>query len=137
MKDLTKEQETCLVLVYKALIENPMVTDNDFAQQDCIQSLAEKGHLKLQNNAIIITAKGKNTVDFINARHNIVKDFLTKVVMISPDDIETCTSNLEHYIPEEALMQLISHMNNTSSGCSKCAGCSNCHNKSNNCKNCH
>lgn len=133
MKDLTKEQETCLVSVYKTLIENPMVTVSDFAQPNCIQTLAEKGYLNNKpDGTVTITAKGKNTVDFINARHNIVKDFLTKVAMISPDDIETCTGNLEHYIPEEALMQLISHMN-TNSGCSKC---SNCHNKSNNCKDC-
>ena len=53
-----------------------------------------------------MTAKGKKTVDMINARRSIVSDFLQKVLMVDEENLEVCTNNLEYYVTEKVLMQL-------------------------------
>ena len=57
-----------------------------------------------------MTAKGKKTVDMINARRSIVSDFLQKVLMVDEENLEVCTNNLEYYVPEKVLMQLVSYI---------------------------
>lgn len=47
----------------------------------------------------------------INVRRSIVSDFLKKVLMVDEKDLDICTNNLEYYVPEKVLMQLVSYIN--------------------------
>ena len=79
---------------------------------EAVKNLAKKGYINYKPYGIItMTAKGKNAVDMISAKHNIVSDFLEKVLLIDKKDVETCTQNLEYYVPEKVLMQLVSYIN--------------------------
>lgn len=121
MENLTQSLQKYLVAIYEVVLTNTAARVKDISKKmnfgmastsEAVKNLAEKGYINYQPYGIItMTAKGKKTVDMIVARHNIVKDFLNKVLMIDEKNLETCTANLEYFVPEKVLMQLFSYIN--------------------------
>lgn len=120
MENLTQSSQKYLVAIYDVVLTNTAARVKDVAARmsvgmasasEAVKNLAAKGYINYEPYGIItLTAKGKKTVDMIAARHNIVSDFLEKVLMIDKNDVETCTNNLEYFVPERVLMQLVSYI---------------------------
>jgi len=121
MNDLTPILQKYLIAIYDVVLTNSETNVKDISEKmsmemaltsEAVKNLAKKGYINYKPYSFItLTVKGKNTVDIINARHNIVSDFLEKVLMIDKKDLELCTNNLEFYVPEKVLMQLVSYIN--------------------------
>lgn len=121
MENLTQSLQKYLVSIYDLVLLNTACRVKDVSAKmsvgmasssEAVKSLAKKGYVNYEPYGIItITAKGKKAVDMINARRNIVSDFLKKVLMIDEKDLEICTNNLEYYVPEKVLLQLVSYIN--------------------------
>ena len=116
MENLTQSLQKYLIAIYELVLVNAACRVKDVSAKmsvgmasasEAVKALAKKGYVNYEPYGIItITAKGKNTVDKINVRRSIVSDFLQKVLMID----EICTNNLEYYVPEKVLMQLVSYI---------------------------
>lgn len=120
MENLTQSLQKYLVAIYEVVLTNTAARVKDISSKmnigmastsEAIKNLAKKGYINYQPYGIItMTAKGKNAVDMIAARRSIVSDFLEKVLMIDKENLQHCTENLEYYVPEKVLMQLVSYI---------------------------
>ncbi|MCM1010384.1 MAG: metal-dependent transcriptional regulator [Fusobacterium sp.] len=120
MENLTQSLQKYLVAIYEVVLTNTAARVKDISAKmsigmastsEAVKNLAAKGYINYEPYGIItLTAKGKKAVDLIAARHNIVSDFLEKVLMIDKNDVEICTQNLEYYVPERVLIQLVSYI---------------------------
>ena len=120
MENLTQSLQKYLIAIYELVLINTACRVKDVSAKmsvgmasasEAVKALAKKGYVNYEPYGIItITAKGKNTVDKINVRRSIVSDFLQKVLMIDEENLQICTNNLEYYVPEKVLMQLVSYI---------------------------
>jgi DtxR family Mn-dependent transcriptional regulator len=133
MENLTQNSQKCLLFIYELVLSSGITCIEDISNKtnidttNAVQELSKNGYINFDSNKnIALTVKGKNAVDMINARHNIVKDFLEKVLMINQNDLDKCTQNLEYYVPEKALLPLFSYITTNQSSCHGCHGGCGC-----------
>lgn len=73
-----------------------------------LKALADKGYINYRPYSYItLTDKGKKVAKDITYRHNVIKDFLLKVLQIDPDVAEATACKMEHAIDAATIERLV------------------------------
>ncbi len=73
-----------------------------------LKALAEKGYINYQPYSFItLTPKGQKVARDITQRHQVIKDFLLKVLQIDPQTADETACRMEHAIDAKSIERLV------------------------------
>jgi DtxR family Mn-dependent transcriptional regulator len=73
-----------------------------------LKSLAEKGYINYRPYSYItLTSSGQKVAEDISHRHQVIKDFLLKVLKIDPETADDTACKMEHAIDEKTIERLV------------------------------
>lgn len=73
-----------------------------------LRSLSEKGYVNYAPYDIItLTDKGKNLAEDVVRRHETLKDFFVKILLLEEDEAEEASCKIEHAISEKIVNRII------------------------------
>lgn len=73
-----------------------------------LKTLSEKGYINYQPYSFItLTPKGKKLAQEITRRHQVIKDFLSKVLQINAPIAEQTACRMEHTMDEQIIERLV------------------------------
>ena len=115
--DLSESIENYLEAILELEKTNKVARAKDIAEKLDLQKGSVSGALKVlkEKNLInyepysfvTLTAKGKKIAESIYRRHQVINDFLQKVLQIDADKADNTACRMEHAIDEETLERLI------------------------------
>jgi len=114
---LSETLEDYLETILELEIKNKVARVKDIANKLGIQRGSVTGALKiLEKNGFInyqpysyitLTESGLTIAEKISARHNILKDFLIRIVQLDSDNAENMACRMEHTIDESSMEKFI------------------------------
>lgn len=115
--NLTESIEDYLEAIYNLEKINKVSRVKDIALKLGVQRGSVTGALKQLNEKglinykpygfITLTSRGKKIAKEITRRHNILKDFLYRVVQLEPDQAEATACRMEHAVDETSIDKLV------------------------------
>ncbi len=113
--DLTESLEKYLLAIYEIVKENQAARVRDVsnylniggpATSDAVKALASRGYINYVPYGIItITNKGIKKAEEKIYRHNVISNFLEKVLMV--DNVSDSAKNIEYSMPEDVLDKFV------------------------------
>ncbi len=120
MKDLTQSLEKYLSAINELIDLNTAARVKDVAASlaigmastsEAVKTLASRGYINYQPYGIItMTSKGKKAVQKKMERHRIICDFLEKVLMMAPENVEESAKNIEFSMTEDVLQRFVDYI---------------------------
>ena len=117
MKGLSENLENYLETILVLQNENTVARVKDIAQKlgvlsgtvtSALKTLAEKELIKYQPYSFItLTPKGEKIAREILRRHNVIKDFLHRVLLIDEQNAEENACRMEHSMDKTAINRLV------------------------------
>jgi DtxR family Mn-dependent transcriptional regulator len=114
---LSASLEDYLEAIFQICVENPVARVKEIAERlkvraasvtGALQLLAEKGLINYEPYGhITLTARGKTLAEDVVRRHEALKDFFTKVLLVEPGEAEAAACRMEHVISREILDKFI------------------------------
>ena len=116
---LSSGLEDYIESIYNHILKNGCVKAIDISKDlnvsrasvtDALHRLAEKDYIKYERyGPIIITEKGRKIAAEITKKHNILKDFFHKVLLLEETEAVENACRIEHVITKNALNRLKEH----------------------------
>ena len=116
-KKLSASMEDYLEIIYLLVKKNKLARVKDIAEHLGVKKPSVTGALRLLSRKELIrytpygyidmTEAGEKIAQQIFRRHDILKQFLTKVLQINPEDAENDACKIEHAISDASLEKLI------------------------------
>lgn|SRR5574344_151294 len=120
MKELTQSLENYLLSIYEIVKDDTATRVKEVALKMSIgmastsvavKTLASRGYVKYKPYGVItITKKGINTVETKLKRHEIICNFLEKVLKMDSDKIESSAENIEFSMTEDVLSRFVQYL---------------------------
>ena len=74
---------------------------------NALRTLSEKGLIEYTSHTpVLLTAKGADTADRIQRRHNILLGFFEEILCLGKNDSNDCACKIEHILNETAIKRL-------------------------------
>lgn len=120
MKELTVSLENYLLTIYELIKDNDEIKVHDVAEKmhiggastsEAIKTLAAKEFIDYKPyHPIKITQKGIEVAEKKILRHQTIAKFLSEVLMLDADNIESFASKMEFSMPNDVLERFIEYL---------------------------
>ena len=120
MKELPGSLEKYLVTIYDLIKEQNTIKVKDVADKmkiggastsEAVKTLASRGYIEYKPYCNIkITPKGIQTAEEKISRHNTIAKFLSEVLLIEDENIDTCAEKMEFSMPDDVLERFINYL---------------------------
>ncbi len=114
---MTSSQEDYLETIYHITAEKHGVRAKDIAKEmkvkassvtGALRVLSEKGLINYEPYGVItMTPEGKDAAEEVVRRHEVLDDFFSRILGITPDEAEAAACGMEHALPQPVLDRLI------------------------------
>jgi DtxR family Mn-dependent transcriptional regulator len=115
--DLTPQSEDYLEAIFQAIAQKGIARAGEISRRlsvhkstvtAALKGLAEKGLVDYTPYApVTLTAAGRRVAEEVVRRHEVLRDFLVRVLAVAEKDADAAACKMEHAIPEAILEQFI------------------------------
>ena len=114
--ELSASLENYLEAIFHLVAQKRVARSRDIAKRlkvnrssvtGALQSLADKGLVNYEPYEVItLTRGGKSVAKGIVRRHEVLRDFLVKVLSVDADSADQAASRMEHAVPSQVIERL-------------------------------